>query len=39
MDSEIASHLATELQRQNVSVSALSAFGPPGGAKDDFPLR
>ena len=39
MDSETASRLASELQRKNVSVSGLSAFGPPGGAIDDFPLK
>ena len=38
MDSETASRLASELQLVS-NVSGLSAFGPPGGAIDDFPLK
>ncbi|XP_072051388.1 protein TTE1956-like [Amphiura filiformis] len=39
MDSTVASILIRELKLKLMDVSGLSAFGPPGGASDDFPLK
>ncbi len=39
MDSATASILIRELQVKSTEVSGLTAYGPPGGASEDFPLK
>ncbi|XP_078689939.1 uncharacterized protein LOC144921127 isoform X1 [Branchiostoma floridae x Branchiostoma belcheri] len=39
IDSAMSETLVETLQREDLKISGLSAFGPPGGADDPFPLR
>ncbi|XP_078618269.1 uncharacterized protein LOC144885921 isoform X2 [Branchiostoma floridae x Branchiostoma japonicum] len=39
INSEMSETLVEKLKREGVMISGLSAFGPPGGADEPFPLR